>query len=54
MSKSSNIELLLSDSRGIYIPMNFYERFDLVKWNLKAEDLTALSDPENEWYWETY
>lgn len=54
MNKFSNIELLLSDSRGIYIPRDFYEGFDLDKWNLKAEDLTELSDPENDNYWDTW
>lgn len=51
---NSNIQLLLSDARGIYIPRDFYEDFDLDKWNLKAEELTVLADPENEWYWDTW
>lgn len=54
MNKLSNIELLLSDARGIYIPRDFYEDFDLDKWNLKAEELTELSDLENENYWDTW
>ena len=28
--------------------------FDLEKWHLKDEDLTALNDPENENYWEIW
>jgi hypothetical protein len=51
MNKLSNIEILLSDARGIYIPRDFFLGFDLEKWHLKAEDLTALNDPENENYW---
>ena len=54
MNKLSNIEILLSDARGIYIPRDFYQGFDLEKWNLKAEDLTALNDPEDENYWDTW
>lgn len=46
MSKLSNIEILLSDARGIYIPRDFFQGFDLEKWHLKAEDLTDLNDPE--------
>ena len=54
MNKLSNIETLLSDARGIYIPRDFYQGFDLEKWNLKNEDLTALNDPENENYWDVW
>jgi hypothetical protein len=50
----SNIQLLLSDARGIYIPRDFYRGFDLEKWNLKAEELTALDDPEDVDYWDTW
>ena len=54
MSKLSNIEILLSDARGIYIPRDFFQDFDLEKWNLKVEDLTVLNDPENENYWDVW
>ena len=54
MKQLSNIEILLSDARGIYIPRDFYEGFDLEKWHLKGEDLTALNDPENENYWDVW
>jgi len=54
MSKFSNIEILLSDARGIYIPRDFFQDFDLEKWHLKDEDLTALNDPENENYWDVW
>ena len=49
-----NIEVLLSDARGVYIPNNFYTDFDLEKWHVNHLDLSALSDYENEWYWETW
>lgn len=51
MNKLSNIEILLSAARGIYIPRDFFQGFDLEKWHLKDEDLTDLNDPENESYW---
>jgi len=54
MTKLANIEFLLSDARGIYIPRDFFQGFDLEKWNLKGEDLTALNDPENENYWDVW
>ena len=54
MKQLSNVEILLSDARGIYIPRDFFQGFDLEKWNLKAEDLTALDDPENENYWNVW
>ena len=54
MNKPSNIEVLLSDARGIYIPRDFYQDFDLDKWHLNAEDLTSLADPENESYWDVW
>lgn len=54
MSKLSNITILLSDARGIYIPRDFYQGFDLEKWHLKAENLTSLNDPENESYWDVW
>jgi len=54
MTKLANIEFLLSDARGIYIPRDFFQDFDLEKWNLKGEDLTTLNDPENENYWDVW
>ena len=49
-----NIEVLLSDARGVYIPNNFYTDFDLEKWHVNHLDLSALADYENELYWETW
>ncbi len=54
MSKLANIETLLSSARGIYIPRDFFQGFDLEKWNLKGEDLADLNDPENENYWDVW
>ena len=33
----SGINLLLSDARGIYIPQNFYEGFNLSDWNITVD-----------------
>jgi len=30
--KLDNVEILLSDARGIYIPRDFIQGFDLTKW----------------------
>ena len=49
----SNAELLLSDSRGIYIPRDFLD-FDKFRSQLSDEEIETLSNPENEWYWETW
>ena len=54
MSKLSNIEFLLSDARGIFIPRDFYQDFDLNKWNLEPSELKALNDPENDNYWDVW
>lgn len=54
MNKLSNIEFLLSDARGIFIPRDFFQGFDLEKWHLKPSELTALNDPENENYWDVW
>ena len=52
-----NIILLLSDARGIYIPRDFARdfNFDVDGWQgVSQEDRDALSDPENEGYWDTW
>ena len=40
MNKLSNIEILLSDARGIFIPRDFFQGFDLEKWHLKNKSLS--------------
>lgn len=52
-----NVILLLPDDRGIYIPSDFahYFNFDKDGWQgVSEDDREVLSDPENEWYWETW
>ena len=48
------IQLLLSDARGVYIPRDFIDNFDLEKWHVKEYCLDVLSNPDNEWYWDTW
>lgn len=48
----SGIEILLSDANGIYIPKFFVENFG--GWGIMHEDVEDLSDPDNEFYWETW
>ncbi len=52
----SNIQLLLSDARGIYIPRDFVQGFDLEKWHIDAENWAAetCNDPDNEHYWDAW
>ena len=50
----SGIQLLLSDSRGIYIPTNFAESFDLNQWNTASKYVELLSSPDNDYYWDNW
>lgn len=50
----SGISLLLSDCRGIYIPRNFVQNFDLCQWHIKEDYQDILSNPCNEWYWDSW
>lgn len=49
------INLLLSDARGIYIPRDFVEEFDLSVWDgINQDDIADCRDPDNEFYWESW
>lgn len=50
----SGVQLLLSDSRGIYIPRDFAECFDLNQWNIDSKYVELLSSPEDEFYWDNW
>lgn len=53
--KLDNVEILLSDARGIYIPRDFVQGFDLTKWyGINESDVEILQDPDNEFYWEAW
>ena len=48
------VQLLLSDSRGIYIPANFVECFNMQQWHIDEKYIERLSSPDNEWYWDNW
>lgn len=48
---------LLSDARGVYIPQNFVELFDMEQWGLDPESwavTTCAEGPEADGYWEAW
>ena len=48
----NGIQLLLSDARGVYIPRDFCQNFDLDKWHVDNKYIHLLSSPDNEFYWD--
>lgn len=44
-------ELLLSDARGLYIPRDFYQQFNLQDWHIESDNI-ELNEPNSEYYWE--
>ena len=48
----NGVQLLLSDARGVYIPRDFCQNFDLDKWHVDQKYTHLLSSPNNEWYWD--
>jgi len=54
----SGFEILMSDSRGVYIPQNFAESYHMDQWGVSDHDRDCLlSGPdytENEFYWEAW
>lgn len=53
---TSAINLLVSDSAGVYVPQVFCEKFDLARWSgIRDEDIATIeAGPEHEWYWEAW
>ena len=52
---SNGLKLLLSDSRGTYIPRDFVEEFDLTKFsNIDPDDVAILHDPDHPDYWDAW
>ena len=48
---------LLTDARGVYIPQNFVEMFDVKEWGLDPESwaIKACAEgPDNEEYWDAW
>ena len=55
MKQLQSINLLLSDCRGIKIPQDFYNNFDLEKWHIKKSYfLNNLNSAHSENYWSAW
>ena len=53
--KLDNVEILLSDARGIYIPRDFVQGIDLTRWEgISESDIEILQNPDDEFYWEAW
>jgi hypothetical protein len=54
-NEMSGIELLLNDSRGVYIPRDFAMYFENMD-GIESEDIDILKagPDESDWYWETW
>ncbi len=51
----STFEILLDDSRGIYIPMKFIELFAAEDWHVTSEQVEILkTGPHVDLYWDTW
>ncbi len=49
------IAMLLDDHRGIYIPRDFVQDFDLTRWKgIDQDDIDVCLDPEHEYYWDAW
>lgn len=48
------VELLLSENHGQYIPQKFYQNFDLKQWNINKDDYIDLNDNNLETYWDSW
>ena len=55
MKQLQAINLLLSDCRGVKIPQDFYNNFDLEKWHIKKSYfLNSLNEVHSENYWSAW
>ena len=50
----TGVSLLLSDTRGIYIPRDFVECFDLDQWHINSKYVHWLSSPADELYFDCW
>jgi len=53
-TKFSAVVHLLSDARGIYMPRDFAESFDLIEWGLYEDYTFILSNPDDDSYWDEW
>lgn len=53
-----NVELIVSDHHGVYIPQKFVENYDVTQWGLETFDPDVVcvekGPDDNEWYWESW
>ena len=55
MKQLQAINLLLSNCRGVKIPQDFYNNFDLEKWHIKKSYfLNSLNEVHSENYWSAW
>ncbi len=57
MSTARAIDLLLSDARGVYIPRDFCEEFNITMWGLDPESWevqTCKAGPDTDGYWDAW
>ena len=53
----NNVQILLSSARGVFIPANFVESFDLEAWGVDNEAWaieTIKQGPDSEQYWDAW
>ena len=43
----NGVQFLLSDARGVYIPRDFIDNFNLDKWHIDTKYVHLLSSPDN-------
>ena len=52
------VEILLSDARGVYIPANFVDGFDVTQWGLDPDSWAVKTcegnNPCDEHYWDAW
>ena len=51
------VEILLSDARGVYIPRDFVEGFDVTQWDFDEDSWAVLvcsAGPDDAQYWEAW
>jgi hypothetical protein len=46
--------LLLRGARGLYIPRDFAQGYDLDAWHVPTEAQKHLADPYQDWYWDAW
>jgi hypothetical protein len=46
--------LLLSESRGVNLPRDFVDGYDMDSWNVSKEQAKIIGNPHHELYWEVW